>query len=46
MGFPMEVVGVGKQEITCKIHIKYVDNMDLKTETDDLDGNISKMYVV
>jgi hypothetical protein len=23
-------------------HIKYVDNMDLKTKTDGLDGNISK----
>jgi hypothetical protein len=23
-------------------HIKYVYNMDLKTETNDLDGNISK----
>jgi hypothetical protein len=42
MGFPMEVVGVGKQKITRRIHIKYIDNMDLKTETDDLDRNISK----
>ena len=42
MGFPLEVVGVGKQNITRRIHIKYADNMDLKTETDDLDGNISK----
>jgi hypothetical protein len=42
MGFPLEVVGVGKQEITCRSHIKYADNMDLKTETDDLDGKISK----
>ena len=42
MRFPLEVVGVGKQEITCRIHIKYADNMDLKTETDDLYGNISK----
>jgi hypothetical protein len=46
MRFPLEVVGVGKQEITCRIHIKYVDNMDLKTKTDDLDGNISKSYAV
>jgi hypothetical protein len=36
MRFSLEVVGVGKQEITCRIHIKYADNMDLKTETDDL----------
>ena len=46
MGFPLEVVGVGKQEITCRIHSKYVDNIDLKTETDDLDGKISKSYAV
>jgi hypothetical protein len=42
MGFPLEVVGVGKQEITCRSHIKYADNMDLKIETNDLDGKISK----
>jgi hypothetical protein len=42
MGFPLEVVGAGKKEITCRSHIKYADNMDLKTETDDLDGKISK----
>jgi hypothetical protein len=46
MRFPLEVVGAGKENITCRIHIKYVDNMDLKTETDDLDGNISKSYAV
>jgi hypothetical protein len=46
MRFPLEVVGVGKQKITCRSHIKYVDNMDLKTETDDLDGKISKSYAV
>ena len=46
MGFPLKVVGAGKQEITCRSHIKYVDNMDLKTETDDLNGNISKSYAV
>jgi hypothetical protein len=46
MRFPLEVVGAGKQEITCRIHIKYADNMDLKTETDDLDGKISKSYAV
>ena len=42
MRFPLEVVGAGKQNITGRIHIKYVYNMDLKTKTDDLDGNISK----
>ena len=42
MRFPLEVVGVGKQKITFRSHIKYVDNMDLKNETDDLDGKISK----
>ena len=41
MGFPLEVVGVGKKKITRRIHIKYAENMDLKTEIDDLDGNIS-----
>ncbi len=46
MRFPLEVVGVGKQEITCRSHIKYEDIMDLKTETNDLDGNILKSYVV
>jgi hypothetical protein len=46
MRFPLEVVGIGKQEITCRIHIKYADNMDLKTETNDPDGKISKSYVV
>jgi hypothetical protein len=30
MGFPLEVVGVGKKKIIGRIHIKYVDNMDLK----------------
>jgi hypothetical protein len=42
MGFPLEVVGAGKQKITRKIHIKYADNMVLKTKIDDLDGKISK----
>jgi hypothetical protein len=42
MGFSLEIVGVGNQKITRRSHIKYEDNMDLKTETDDLDGNISK----
>jgi hypothetical protein len=38
----LEVVGVGKQKITGRSHIKYADNMDLKTKTYGLDGNISK----
>jgi hypothetical protein len=42
MRFPLEVVGASKQKITGRSHIKSVDNMDLKTETDVLDGNISK----
>jgi hypothetical protein len=42
MGFPLEVVGIGKKEITCRRHSKYAYNMDLKTETDDLAGNILK----
>jgi hypothetical protein len=46
MGFPLEVVGVGKHDNTCRIHIKYADNVDLKTETNDLDGKISKSYAV
>jgi hypothetical protein len=31
-----------RQKITGRSHIKYVDNMDLKAETDDMDGKISK----
>jgi hypothetical protein len=31
MRFPLEEVGVGKKNITGRSHIKYVDNMDLKT---------------
>jgi hypothetical protein len=46
MRFPLEVVVVGKQDSTCRIHIKYADNVDLKTETDDLDGKSSKSYEV
>jgi hypothetical protein len=46
MRFPLEVVVVGKQDSTCRSHIKYADNVDLKTETDDLDGKSSKSYVV
>ena len=38
MRFPLEVVGAGKQEITCRIYIKYAYNMDLKTKIDDLNG--------
>jgi hypothetical protein len=30
MRFPLEVVGAGKQKITCRIHIKYAYNMDFK----------------
>jgi hypothetical protein len=26
--------------------MKYVDNMDLKTETDDMNGKILKIYAV
>jgi hypothetical protein len=46
MRFPLEVVGVGKQNNTCRSHIKYADNMVLKTKTDDLDGKSSKIYAV
>jgi hypothetical protein len=46
MRFPLEVVVAGKQDITCRIHIKYADNMDLKNETDDLNGKSSKNYAV
>jgi hypothetical protein len=33
MRFSLEVVGAGKKNITGRIHIKYEDNMDLKTKT-------------
>ena len=46
MGFPLEVVVAGKQDITCRIHIKYPTNVDFKNETNDLDGKISESYVV
>jgi hypothetical protein len=46
MGSPLEVVVVGNHDSTCRIHIKYVDNVDLKTKTNDLDGNISKSSAV
>jgi hypothetical protein len=42
MGFPLEVVGDSKKNITGRSHIKYVDNMDLNIETDGIDGNLSK----
>jgi hypothetical protein len=42
MGFPLEVVGVGKKNITGRSHIKYAENMDLNTEIDGLDGKISQ----
>jgi hypothetical protein len=43
MGFPLAVVGAGKQKIIERSHIKYADNMVLKTKTDDMVGNISKI---
>ena len=46
MGSPLEVVVAGKHDSTCRIHIKYADNVDLRTKTDDLDGKSSKSYVV
>jgi hypothetical protein len=42
MRFPFEVVRSSKQKVNERIYIKFVDNMDLKFETDVLDGNISK----
>jgi hypothetical protein len=46
MGFPLEVVVAGKHDSTCRSHIKYANNADLKTKTNDLDGKISKSYAV
>jgi hypothetical protein len=46
MGSPLEVVVAGKHDSTRRIHIKYVDNADLKTETNDLNGKISKSCAV
>jgi hypothetical protein len=46
MRFPLEVVVVGKKDGTCRSHIKYVDNVDLKTEIDYLDGKSSKSCTV
>jgi hypothetical protein len=39
MGFPLEVVGVGKKKIIGRIHIKICR---IKNEIDGLDGKISK----
>jgi hypothetical protein len=44
MRFPLEVINASKKMITRRIHIKYVDNVDLKTKNDDLDGKILKNY--
>ena len=46
MRFSLEVVGASNQKIIGISHIKYVDNLDLKTKTDNMDGKISKTYVV
>ena len=46
MTFPLEVVVAGKQDSTCRSHIKYADNVDLKIETDDMDGKSSKIYAI
>ena len=46
MRFPFEVVIASKKDSICRSHIKYADNVDLKTETNDLDGKISKSYAV
>ena len=46
MGSPLEVVVAGKHDSTCISHIKYVDNADLKTETNDMDRKILKSYAV
>jgi hypothetical protein len=46
MGSPLEVVVAGKHYSTCRSHIKYANNADLKIETNDLDGKISKSYAV
>jgi hypothetical protein len=46
MGFPLEVVVAGKQDTIFRSHIKYANNADLKTKTNNLDGKISKSYAV
>jgi hypothetical protein len=38
MRFPLEVVGIGKKNITRRSHIKYAE----KDENDGQDGRISK----
>jgi hypothetical protein len=40
MKFPLELVGASKKKFIGRIQIKCVDNMDLKTETNDMDGKI------
>ena len=42
MIFRLQVVGASKKNINGRFYIKHVDNMDLKTETDDMNGKISK----
>jgi hypothetical protein len=44
MRFPLEVIVSSKQDSTCRNHIKYADNVNLKTKTNDLDGKSSKSY--
>jgi hypothetical protein len=46
MRFPLEVVVAGKQDNTYKSHIKYANNVYLKTETNDFDGKSSKIYAI
>jgi hypothetical protein len=46
MRFPLEVVVAGKQDSTCRSHIKYADNVDFKNKTDYLYGKSSKSYAV
>jgi hypothetical protein len=42
MGFPLEVVGASKKKIIGRSHIKYAENMDLKSKIDGLNGKLSK----
>jgi hypothetical protein len=42
MVFSLKLVGDGNINITGRIHIEYENNMDLKNQTHDLDGKISK----
>jgi hypothetical protein len=46
MRFPLEVVVPSKQDDTCRRHIKYANNVDLKIETNYLDGKSSKIYLI